>query len=60
MTSKKVKSGFGMDVQIAPKTPHEEIMFCIESTNDIVSDILELLKRLYAHDYKMMKKGFKR
>jgi len=27
-----------------PKTKHEEIMFCIESTNDIVSEILELLQ----------------
>ena len=24
-----------------PKTPHEEIMFCIESTNDIVSKLGE-------------------
>ena len=29
-----------------PKTPHEEIMFCIESTNDIVSKILDILNRL--------------
>lgn len=29
-----------------PKTPHEEIMFCIESTNDIVSKILDILNNL--------------
>ena len=28
-----------------PKTSHEEIMFCIESTNDIVSKILELMEQ---------------
>ena len=28
-----------------PKTPHEEVMFCIESTNDIVSKILEILEK---------------
>ena len=29
-----------------PKNPHEEIMDCIESTNDIVSEILDILNRL--------------
>jgi len=27
-----------------PKTPHEEVMFVVESTNDIVSKILEKLE----------------
>ena len=27
------------------QTPHEEIMYCIESTNDIVSKILEILEK---------------
>jgi len=29
-----------------PKTPHEEIMDCIESTNDIVSDIQDKLENI--------------
>jgi len=31
-----------------PKTKHEEIMFCIESTNDIVSKILEIMETTIA------------
>lgn len=27
-----------------PKTPHEEIMNCIESTNEIVSNLVEHMK----------------
>jgi len=30
--------------KLEPKTKHEEIMFCINSTNDIVSKILEILE----------------
>lgn len=29
------------DLLDEPKTPHEEVMFVVESTNDIVSKILE-------------------
>jgi len=32
--------------KLEPKTKHEEIMFCIESTNDIVSKILEIIEKL--------------
>jgi len=37
-----------------PKTPHQEIMFCIESTNDIVSNIFEILttRRMACFDKK--------
>lgn len=34
-----------MENNESPKTPHEEIMLCIESTNDIVSKILEILEK---------------
>ena len=40
MTSKKDKDFWDIKDKEEPKTPHEEIMFCIESTNDIVSKIL--------------------
>jgi len=38
MTSKRIK---GLPEIAQPKTKHEEIMLCIESTNDIVSKLLE-------------------
>ena len=42
MTSRKDRRSIGRIVRDnGPKNPHEEIMDCIESTNDIVSKILE-------------------
>jgi len=53
MTSKRVRDLTGKIAQ--PRTKHEEIMFCIESTNEIVSKhserldaIAELLKLILA------------
>lgn len=47
-----------------PKTKHEEIMNCIESTNDIVSKILEGLENQcdrcpIMHKFKKYEKGQK-
>jgi len=43
-----------------PKTPHEEIMFCIESTNDIVSELAEFYKWLWQQHWKDFKAGKKK
>jgi len=42
-----------------PRTKHEEIMLCIESTNDIVSEIISFLKYMYPRSYKNFRDGSK-
>lgn len=48
MTSKNARTKREADwvqtMASEPKTPHEEVMFVVESTNDIVSKILEKLE----------------
>lgn len=43
-----------------PQTPHQEIMFCIESTNDIVSELVQLIEYIFPKSYKDFKAGKKR
>jgi len=43
-----------------PKTKHEEIMLCIESTNEIVSEIVSLIKFIFPKSYKDFRDGKKR
>jgi len=46
MTSRRDRRSLGRIVRDnGPKDPHEEIMDCIESTNDIVSHFLPILER---------------
>ena len=50
MISRKDRRSIGRIVRDnGPKDPHEEIMDCIESTNDMVSAILEIIERLQTH-----------
>lgn len=50
MTSKKA----------SPKTPLEEILFVVESTNDIVSELAQLIKFIFPKSYKDYRDGKKR
>ena len=43
-----------------PKTPHEELMFVVESTNDIVSEILAFIEWKFPVTYHEFKEKTRR
>ena len=58
MRSKKVEgtTSYPYKALEGPKTPHEETMNCVESTNAIVSKILEIMEKKEKRYQKWLKK----